>query len=76
LVLDNRKNQEYRVTAVEQECGVLFSIVALLLWEFLGRFLWLGRILHSGHLGIKSWINNTIPQVCGLQFLFFAVISL
>ena len=43
--------------------------------EFLGRFLWLGRIRHSGHLGIKLWINTTIPQVWGhcSFFFFFAV---
>jgi len=51
-----------------------FNIVVC---EFLGRFVWLGRIRHSGHLGIKLWINISLPQVWGYCsfFLFFAVIS-
>jgi len=45
------------------------SLVSLFC-EFLGRFLWLGRIRHSGHLGIKLWIKNTIPQVGGYCSFF------
>jgi len=45
-----------------------FSIVVC---EFLGRFVWLGRIRHSGHLGIKLWINNSLPQVWGYCSFFY-----
>ena len=62
------KNQEYRGSPVEQESGIL-SLVSLFC-EFLARFLWLGRIRHSGHLGVKLWINNTIPQVWGYCSFF------
>ena len=40
-VLDDSKNQEYRVSPVEWESGV-FCLVSLFC-EFLGRFLWLGE---------------------------------
>jgi len=71
-----KKNQEYRVSPVEWESGIL-SLISLFC-EFLGRFLWLGRIRHSGYLGIKLWINNSLPQVWGYCsfFFFFAVIAI
>jgi len=60
-VLEDRKNQEDRVSPVVYDLEI--SCFALLFCEFLGRFLWLEQIRHSGHLGIKMWMNNTIPQV-------------
>ena len=71
-VLDDTKNQECRVTPVEWKSGG--SCLVPLLWEFLSRFLWIGRIRHSGHLGIKPWINNTIPQVWVPQVFFWQLL--
>jgi len=72
-VLDDRKNQEYRVSPVEWESGVL-SLVSLFC-EFLGRFLWLGRIRHSGYLGIKLWIKILFRK-CGGITVFFSFLQL
>jgi len=45
--------------------GFLFSIVVLRVFR---EVFVAGRIRRSGHLGMKLWISNTIPQVWVLQF--------